>query len=193
MKNVSAKTFVDDNISNILSKLSSDELRTFVNLYKNYALIDSKYEFSKNALLNDNIIDGKLLLTNNPNLKQELKLLENKIYTVNNRCIPNNERVLLELGNILKVLKKQNYSTDVLYNLKNEELHQLQILIENDKLNNEEILEFCKKKIVIMQATLGMKITFFYEGIIVFFEMLNNKLNKKENNLNNITYRARKN
>ena len=167
--------YVDNNAMIAVEKFSSNDLRMFVNLYKHYKLMNSKFNFGEITLQDDNMVNISSLLSNDVNLKKKLKLLENKVYTVNGRCIPNNERVSLELKNIVKTLEKQKISENIKNDVVNIELKQLQLLISDNKLNNEEILEFCKKKIVVMQATLGKNITFFNEGLIVFFEILNNK------------------
>ena len=99
-----------------------------------------------------------------------LKTLEDKVYTVGGKVLGDKERLDLELINILsKISKSSNDGFD-------SELYKDVLNIKADFNNDTSELkvEYLKKQLSVIQAKLGMDMTFFQSSYNAFLEVYYN-------------------
>ena len=96
-------------------------------------------------------------LSNIPEREQTLKILEDEIYTIDNRILNESERIELELKR-LKVFLDKKKKTSIPVKVS-------KMLEAFDNINLEtassDALELCKRQIVLMELAVSMEITFF--------------------------------
>ncbi len=92
----------------------------------------------------------------------ELESLEDKIFTINGKVLPEMEKVRTEYKRILQKIRNMGVGPK-----KMKELQVLEGLISMSSEDTKEFLEYLKKEMVRFEASLGMNITFFKSGFQV--------------------------
>lgn len=112
-------------------------------------------------------------LSNIPERKQTLQILEDEIYTINGEKLSDSEKVQLELKRIkVKLSEKKSAPPRITKMLD---------AIDNVDLNiaSADALELCKRQIVLMELSLSMDITFFNAA----YDLLNAKQQEERRGL----------
>lgn len=124
------------------------------NLYKNYEMIYKNFASKENVYPTK---DKKVIA--------KLYELEDKIYTIGKRKLSDKERIILEIKRIENYIKKnKDIEPKILKKTKNE-LEHLINLVNQNCLENDDFIYYFKSKISIIQAYLGLNITFFVAAL----------------------------
>lgn len=161
-------------VADLINSMERNDQKISINLYRNYSLINKKYDLGLTV--------GKTSYCINQGAMRKLNKLEDRIYTINGKVLTQQERIILELKNILKFLSRNKNIPNEIRNSIYREIDELYSIIKSTGLSSSEIIKYIKKRISIMQATLGIKIKFFNAALDVFIEkMLLAKIAKEEN------------
>lgn len=147
-----------DDILSVIEKMNPINQRTYINLYKNYNLIHKNYQFNS-------IKDEK-------EIQEKLNALEDKVYTVNGKVLSPKERVVLELKNIARCLNENNQLPEELLERVFHELEELNRILKRVGLTDPKMIEYFKKRISILQASMGMNVKFFGLSLEIFEEQI---------------------
>lgn len=160
--------YIDINdISSIIENMDPIDQRTYINLYKNYNLLHKNYDFDSIINIKDNI-----------DIKEKLNNLEDKVYTVNSKILSEKERIVLELKNIERFLtkntkiKNDELPIELLEKTFNE-LEELNRILEQIGTDDPKMINYFKKRISILQASIGINIKFFVPALETFEEKVN--------------------
>ncbi len=168
--------YVDTNyMTNIIKDMDSDQQRLYMNLYKIYNLLNKNYNLKEQRV---NSLDPIEL-----SAKRKINEQEDRIYTINDKQLTQKERITLELKNILRYINKngERISSSTKKRVL-DELNELNTISKRNENNmtNQDMINYFKKRISILQAYLGMNIKFFNAALEVFDEqILMSKINSK--------------
>ena len=180
-----AKNFITkDKIITIIRSADLADRQMFINLYRNYDLIDKNYGINSEI---NNILHGEI----NSRTKNVINKLENEIYTINGDVLTEKEKIYLEYDNIIRFCQKNHRTISPNIRKKvDEEIERINNIIEEKNSLDSMSIEYLKKHISIIQAYLGISIKFFSSAIIALYDqtinqVLENKLelDYPENNL----------
>lgn len=169
-----------------MSNISNDKY-DYINYNndKNYLKSDLRdFKSNINKVLDDDtfkVLTTIWLCLSKVNAKdiKELESLEDKIFTINGKVLPEMEKVRTEYKRIVQKIRNMSISSK-----KMKQLQVLEGLISMSSKGKEEFLEYLKKEIVRFEASLGMNITFFKSGFQVceeemrYIDNVNYKKNK---------------
>lgn len=160
-------------MSNLLKELEVKEQKKYINLYKYYDLINNKYN-----------IKSDIDMDNNYNYYGDLEKLEDKVYTINRKLLSDDERIILEIKSIASYLEKNiDKLPSDLVSYVFEELKELNELIHDGELKNSNMIDYFKKQISLLQASLGLKIKFYNAALEVFDEQIKLLMAKTDDNI----------
>ena len=160
---------------------------TFLNSIKHYDSQKSKLRYVQ-KLYSNYILIQKILRGSGGDIQLNdlLGKYEDKIYTIDGNLLNDKERIKYELKNIDNIGIKQG-------NKYAKEIKDLIQKFDNIK-DDEDLIFYIKKQISMIQAKLGIRITFYYAAYVAFLDIYKNLyMNEIEQNIGNSNLEYKKN